>query len=352
MARGRYVVLMNDDLWVRPDFLLETNAPSGRRRFPPPCSVTWSSPSRWTRRRSSSWYQPFAYHELVGRAGVPLEWLYFWSMNISVPRSELVGRNLMFHEDWAEIGSEDVELGWRWAQAGNQIVYDPNAWGEHYHPHTLASVCRLQESVGRGLRHPRGARRRRAPPAALRDPLHPQRTPRRCPPTSPDRPVQPVDRPRRPALARLALRQQRPQPVDVLEGAALLHDPRVLAGASPSPRAGPRRWSERRMSAVVIASAAPGRRIPRLRRSSPHLRRRHRRCRACRGWPPRRGSRPWSPSSPSSASSACSCSCRTAPPSSRWASSSRSSSSSTRSSAISSSTPRAGRTAWPSARPT
>ncbi len=268
MARGRYVVLMNDDLWVRPDFLVEHERAQRATTVPTAVLGHVEQSKRMDQTPFVEWYQPFAYHELVGRAGVPLEWLYFWSMNISVPRSELVGRNLMFHEDWAEIGSEDVELGWRWARAGNHIVYDPNAWGEHYHPHTLASACRLQESVGRGLRDLRGARRRRAPPAALRDPLHPQRAPRGPPPTRPDRPVQPVDRPHRPAPARLALRQQRPQPVDVLEGAALLHDPRVPAGTSPSSRACPDTGAQRRMSAVVMASAAPGRRIPRLREAA------------------------------------------------------------------------------------
>jgi glycosyltransferase involved in cell wall biosynthesis len=152
MARGRYVVLMNDDLWVRPDFLLEHERAQRATTVPTAVLGHVEQSKQMDQTPFIEWYQPFAYHELVGRAGVPLEWLYFWSMNISVPRSELVGRNLMFHEDWAEIGSEDVELGWRWAQAGNQIVYDPNAWGEHYHPHTLASACRLQESVGRGLR--------------------------------------------------------------------------------------------------------------------------------------------------------------------------------------------------------
>ena len=64
----------------------------------------------------------------------------------------MLDRNLVFHEDWAEIGHEDVELGYRWAKAGYQIIYDPAAWGEHYHPHDLASSCRLQASIGRGLR--------------------------------------------------------------------------------------------------------------------------------------------------------------------------------------------------------
>ena len=97
-------------------------------------------------------YQPFAYAELAGRHGQVVPWQYFWSMNLSLPRAEMVQRSLLFHEDWAEIGHEDVELGYRWHQAGRRLLYTEVASGEHYHPHTLRSACRLQESIGRGLR--------------------------------------------------------------------------------------------------------------------------------------------------------------------------------------------------------
>jgi hypothetical protein len=64
----------------------------------------------------------------------------------------MLARGLIFHEDWAEIGHEDVELGYRWSQAGRAILYNPRALCWHFHPHTLDSACRLQESIGRGLR--------------------------------------------------------------------------------------------------------------------------------------------------------------------------------------------------------
>ena len=73
-------------------------------------------------------------------------------MNLSLPRQVMLDRNLVFHEDWAEIGHEDVELGYRWSKAGYRTIYVPAARGEHYHPHDLESSCRLQASIGRGLR--------------------------------------------------------------------------------------------------------------------------------------------------------------------------------------------------------
>jgi GT2 family glycosyltransferase len=147
-----YVLLMNDDVWVRPDFLAEHER--AHRLHPGPVAVLGhveQSP-QMPQNPFTEWYQPFAYFEIAERAGEPLDWRHFWTMNLSLPRSEMVDRNLMFHEDWAEIGSEDVELGYRWVNAGNTLIYHPQAWGEHYHPHTLDSACRLQETIGRGLR--------------------------------------------------------------------------------------------------------------------------------------------------------------------------------------------------------
>ncbi|MFN8036726.1 MAG: glycosyltransferase [Acidimicrobiia bacterium] len=152
-ATGDYVVLMNSDLWVREDFLAEHER--AHRLHPGPVAITGhveQSPEM-PRDPFVDWYTPFSYNELVDRVGEPLEWWFFWSMNLSVPRSEMVERNLMFHEDWGIIsGHEDVELGYRWTKAGNPLIYHPGAWGDHYHPHSLASACELQETLGRGMR--------------------------------------------------------------------------------------------------------------------------------------------------------------------------------------------------------
>ncbi len=98
------------------------------------------------------WYPPFAYFLLQDQVGQPLSYRFSWSMNLSFPRQVLLDQNLLFHEDWAVIGSEDVELGRRWTSAGHDLLYEPRAWGEHYHPHDMDSASRLQESIGRGLR--------------------------------------------------------------------------------------------------------------------------------------------------------------------------------------------------------
>lgn len=151
-AVGDLVLFMNDDVWVRPDFVALHAAV--HLRHPEPVAVVGrvDQSTQMPRDPFIDWYRPFAYDEIEGRAGQSVDWRYHWSMNLSLPRRVMLERNLVFHEDWAEIGHEDVELGYRWTRAGYEIIYEPRAWGEHYHPHSLDSACRLQESIGRGLR--------------------------------------------------------------------------------------------------------------------------------------------------------------------------------------------------------
>ena len=151
-ARGDLALFLNDDVWVVPTFL-RAHA-DAHRRLARPAAVLGHveqseamDPTPFIR-----WYQPFSYDRIADRTGETVPFWFHWSMNLSLPRSVMLERNLVFHEDWAYIGHEDIELGYRWAGAGYDIVYEPSASGEHFHPHTLASACRLQDSIGRGLR--------------------------------------------------------------------------------------------------------------------------------------------------------------------------------------------------------
>lgn len=151
-ATGDYVVFMNDDVWVRPDFLSEHLWT--HRAHPYPVAVLGKvvQSEEMEQTPFAQWYRPFAYELVEDRADQPVPYQFSWSMNLSLPRQVLLDRQLVFHEDWREIGHEDVELGYRWTMAGYRIIYDPRAVGQHYHPHDLNSACRLQESIGRGLR--------------------------------------------------------------------------------------------------------------------------------------------------------------------------------------------------------
>jgi glycosyltransferase involved in cell wall biosynthesis len=153
-AGGDLVLYMNDDVWAEPELVAEhvhAHAEHGAAGPVAVLGLVEQSPEM-PPTPFLEFYRPFAYHEIEGRGGRVVPWRYFWSMNLSLPRSAMLEGGLLFHEDWAEIGHEDVELGYRWGAAGRKVVYNPRALGWHYHPHTLESACRLQSSVGRGLR--------------------------------------------------------------------------------------------------------------------------------------------------------------------------------------------------------
>jgi GT2 family glycosyltransferase len=151
-ARGDIVIFLNDDVWVDETFIrAHTDAHARADRT---VAVLGHVEQSATMEQTPfiRWYQPFAYELIRDRGGSTVPFWFHWSMNLSFPRDVLLQRNLVFHEDWANIGHEDIELGYRWSQAGYDIIYEPAASGEHFHPHTLASACRLQTSVGKGLR--------------------------------------------------------------------------------------------------------------------------------------------------------------------------------------------------------
>ena len=151
-ANGDLVLFMNDDVWLRRDALAVHAATHADRKGPVAVVGHVEQSGQMPPTAFVEWYRPFPYDEIADRPGARVPYRYFWSMNLSLPRQVMIDHQLVFHEDWANIGHEDVELGFRWSQAGYPIVYQPDAWGEHYHPHDLASACRLQYSVGRGLR--------------------------------------------------------------------------------------------------------------------------------------------------------------------------------------------------------
>ena len=152
LAEGELVLFMNDDVWLTPEALAVHAATHAAHPGPVAVLGHVEQSARMTQTPFTQWYQPFAYDRIADRHDQPVPHRYFWSMNLSLPRSVMLERQLVFHEDWANIGHEDVELGYRWNQAGYPLIYRADAWGEHFHPHDLDSACRLQYSVGRGLR--------------------------------------------------------------------------------------------------------------------------------------------------------------------------------------------------------
>jgi GT2 family glycosyltransferase len=151
-ATGDYVLFVNDDIWAEPGLVAE-HVRAHAAYAPGPVAVLGhveQSPEMPYSPFVEA-YRPYAYEELAGCAGRPVKWWYFYAPNVSLPRRTLLEGGFRFREDWPELVHEDVELGYRWARAGYNLIYNPGARAQHFHPHTLASACRLQESIGRHL---------------------------------------------------------------------------------------------------------------------------------------------------------------------------------------------------------
>jgi glycosyltransferase involved in cell wall biosynthesis len=129
-ARGRVVLLLDDDVVPERDLLLEhwsfherhpaeDAAATGRLELPPEVA-----------RDPMSLFHAFPYDELA--RGEPLGFLFYWSCNFSA-KASFLRRHGRFDEDPALHPMEDMEWGYRLARTGMRLVYLPTARGSHLH---------------------------------------------------------------------------------------------------------------------------------------------------------------------------------------------------------------------------
>jgi GT2 family glycosyltransferase len=83
----------------------------------------------------------------LSRRAVP--WLMFWSTNISMPAADFAAVG-GFDEDFRSWGAEDLELGFKLAQRGLELVYDRNAWAVET-PHERDHVANVASNQRNAL---------------------------------------------------------------------------------------------------------------------------------------------------------------------------------------------------------
>jgi glycosyltransferase involved in cell wall biosynthesis len=76
-----------------------------------------------------------------------LSWLYFLTGNASVRRDDLLAVGC-FDESFTGYGHEDLELGYRLARSGVEILYDSQALNYHWHPVDFAEQVDRMELAG------------------------------------------------------------------------------------------------------------------------------------------------------------------------------------------------------------
>jgi len=93
-------------------------------------------------------WDPLRFNELENQRELPFQ--FFFACNISCKKSFLL-KNGLFNETLVKTGAyahEDVELGYRLAKKGLQILYNKNALGYHYHVVTLDKATQMAYRKG------------------------------------------------------------------------------------------------------------------------------------------------------------------------------------------------------------
>lgn len=151
-ARGRIVVITGDDMIPEPSFL-EAHA-TFHRKFPVETEamlgfIDWSPEITVTPFMkfivSPEGGQQFAYH-LVKNGKV--DFRLFYTSNLSLKRPFLQRQATLFDPDFLYPAFDDVELGYRLANQGMQIHFNPLAVTKHHHEITPESFVERQRKAG------------------------------------------------------------------------------------------------------------------------------------------------------------------------------------------------------------
>lgn len=150
-------LMIGDDIFVCPEFT-ETHLQFHRER--PALNVAGLGLTRWSEARQSvtpfmRWMDEsgaqFAYGDLI--RGTAPRWRHFYTSNLSV-KTQLLREN-PFNEAFTQRRwmMEDMELGYRLERNRSlEIVFLPQALGEHLHPTDFRKACDRADKAGASLR--------------------------------------------------------------------------------------------------------------------------------------------------------------------------------------------------------
>jgi GT2 family glycosyltransferase len=149
-ARGEWILLLNDDVVVEPDFI-DAHV-STHRRLGRPALVLGES--AWPRYADATLFD-----EMIARTPMvffyprmrPRQWYDFrhaWNLNLSLRREHLAGER--FDERLGPFFYEDVELAYRLERgAGLRVWYEPGARLTHEHRYTFDGYLAREAAMGR-----------------------------------------------------------------------------------------------------------------------------------------------------------------------------------------------------------
>jgi GT2 family glycosyltransferase len=157
IATGELLLFLGDDTIPAGDLVARHLA---RHLAEPSAEVAVLGRVEWhpgvAHRRVNRWLEwsgsQFDYASLAELdADADLGWGRFYTANVSLKRSlfERVGG---FDTDFKAAAYEDIDFGWRAAELGMQLRFEPDAVAEHVHAYTLTLAKRRFDSVGEAER--------------------------------------------------------------------------------------------------------------------------------------------------------------------------------------------------------
>jgi len=157
LASGELLLFLGDDTIASPGLVerhLAAHAAEPSDRVAVLGRVLWHP--RVARRRVNSWLEwsgsQFDYASLASlEPRADLGWGRFYTANVSLKRSlfDEVGG---FDTDFKAAAYEDIDFGWRAAQQGMLLRFEPDAVALHLHPYSLAAARRRFAAVGEAER--------------------------------------------------------------------------------------------------------------------------------------------------------------------------------------------------------
>jgi glycosyltransferase involved in cell wall biosynthesis len=152
VCRGRVILIIGDD--IQPDPALLAKHLSFHRTHPDegfsllghvdfPEEMQPNGFMRWLEHGGRKYF--FNYADLTsGQTATPL---FFYTCNVSV-KASLLEKSGWFDESFRYASHEDLELGYRLADVGMQLVYDDTARGSHWHMLSVQGIARRVYLMG------------------------------------------------------------------------------------------------------------------------------------------------------------------------------------------------------------
>lgn len=92
--------------------------------------------------------QKYFFHYSALEPGQVTDPIFFYTCNVSL-KASLLEKSGWFDESFPFASHEDLELGYRLADKGMELVYDPSAIGHHWHELTIEGIAKRVYLMGR-----------------------------------------------------------------------------------------------------------------------------------------------------------------------------------------------------------